>query len=411
MIGRARMKKIGYPCLILLAPMALLAGSAAAQNGLRDSDPVAARSALEQALAAQREAEVRGARFEAEAARANEAVEKTAREAAALAARIQQSEAAIAIGKARLGIVERQRALQREQLARMQRPLVKLTAALQKLSRRPMVLSVLRPGSVQDLVYMRAVLAAAVPQVERRTAALRAQIARNQALAQQARALIARRRADEGRLEARRKQLAALETRQRLVQRQASGTAAREAELALALGEQARDIDALIGRLDEIGGLRQRLAALPGPIIRPPRPADSQVMTAPARTMARNALPPARYQLPVTGWTVTGFGAIGKSGTRSAGITLLPVSGAQIVAPAGGRIAFAGPYRGYGRIVIIEHGNGWTSLVTGLGRVDVQVGRQVIGGSPLGVAPVRNPAVTLELRRAGEPVNPLEIVS
>lgn len=399
---------IGWP---LLVPLALLTGSGAAQSGPRPADPGSARTALQQALAAQREAEARGARLEAEATRANEAVEKTAREAAALAARIQQSEAAIAASEARLRIVTRERAIQRQRLARMQRPLVRLTAALQKLSRRPMALSVLRPGSLQDLVYMRAVLAAAIPQVERRTASLRAEIAKNRQLAQRATALIDRRRADEAGLEVRRKQLAALETRQRLAQRQASGTAAREAERALALGEQARDLDTLIGQLDEIGNLRQRLAALPGPIMRPPRPAESEVMNSPSAPAVEGVdRPPGAYQLPVAGRTIAGFGAIRGGGTQSVGITLAPRASAQIIAPAGGRVAFAGPYRGYGRIVIIEHGGGWTSLVTGLGRVDVQVGQQLVSGSPLGIAAARNPAVTLELRRAGEPVNPLEIM-
>ena len=399
---------IGWP---LLVPLALLAGSGAAQSGPRPADPGSARTALQQALAAQREAEARGARLEAEATRANEAVEKTAREAAALAARIQQSEAAIAASEARLRIVTRERAIQRQRLARMQRPLVRLTAALQKLSRRPMALSVLRPGSLQDLVYMRAVLAAAIPQVERRTASLRAEIAKNRQLAQRATALIDRRRADEAGLEVRRRQLAALETRQRLAQRQASGTAAREAERALALGEQARDLDTLIGQLDEIGNLRQRLAALPGPIMRPPRPAESEVMNSPSAPAVEGVdRPPGAYQLPVAGRTIAGFGAIRGGGTQSVGITLAPRASAQIIAPAGGRVAFAGRYRGYGRIVIIEHGGGWTSLVTGLGRVDVQVGQQLVSGSPLGIAAARNPAVTLELRRAGEPVNPLEIM-
>ena len=399
---------IGWP---LLVPLALLAGSGAAQSGPRPADPGSARTALQQALAAQREAEARGARLEAEATRANEAVEKTAREAAALAARIQQSEAAIAASEARLRIVTRERAIQRQRLARMQRPLVRLTAALQKLSRRPMALSVLRPGSLQDLVYMRAVLAAAIPQVERRTASLRAEIAKNRQLAQRATALIDRRRADEAGLEVRRKQLAALETRQRLAQRQASGTAAREAERALALGEQARDLDTLIGQLDEIGNLRQRLAALPGPIMRPPRPAESEVMNSPSAPAVEGVdRPPGAYQLPVAGRTIADFGAIRGGGTQSVGITLAPRASAQIIAPAGGRVAFAGRYRGYGRIVIIEHGGGWTSLVTGLGRVDVQVGQQLVSGSPLGIAAARNPAVTLELRRAGEPVNPLEIM-
>ncbi|MGB3796456.1 MAG: peptidoglycan DD-metalloendopeptidase family protein, partial [Alteraurantiacibacter sp.] len=118
----------------------------------------------------------------------------------------------------------------------------------------------------------------------------------------------------------------------------------------------------------------------------------------------RNA--PSPYILPVSGRTLTGFGAPQSSGL-SQGLTLGPISGAQVVAPAAGRIAFAGPYRGYGNIVIIEHGGGWTSLVTGLARSNVEIGETVVGGAPLGSAAPARPRITLELRRDGEPVNPL----
>jgi septal ring factor EnvC (AmiA/AmiB activator) len=74
-------------------------------------------------------------------------------------------------------------------------------------------------------------------------------------------------------------------------------------------------------------------------------------------------------------------------------------------------VAFAGPYRGYGEIVIIEHAGGWTSLITGLARLDTTVGAQLLAGSPLGVAAAAQPVVTLELRRQGVPVNPLEQVA
>ena len=91
-------------------------------------------------------------------------------------------------------------------------------------------------------------------------------------------------------------------------------------------------------------------------------------------------------------------------------MTLAPRPGAQVVAPAAGRVAFAGPYRGHGRIVIIEHPGGWTSLVTGLARTDVAVGATLVAGAPLGIAAQASPQVTLELRSGGEPVNPLRFV-
>ncbi len=117
---------------------------------------------------------------------------------------------------------------------------------------------------------------------------------------------------------------------------------------------------------------------------------------------------PARYLLPVTGRLVSGFGEIASGRPSSRGIAIASRALAQAVAPAGGRVAFAGPYKGYGSIVIIEHGGGWTSLVTGLTRLDARVGDQLVAGSPLGQAGPGRPVLTLELRRQGEPVNPLE---
>ena len=91
-------------------------------------------------------------------------------------------------------------------------------------------------------------------------------------------------------------------------------------------------------------------------------------------------------------------------------MTLAPRPGAQVVAPAAGRVVFAGPYRGYGRIVIIEHAGGWTSLVTGLARTDVLVGETLVAGAPLGIAAQTDPQVTVELRGDAGPVNPLRFV-
>jgi len=393
--------------LLLLVPLAL-SSSVSAQREADYQDPAATRSALNRALAEQKAAEKRGIRFEAQARKATEAAERTAREAAALAARIQQSEAGLAAAEARLALIDRQRTVLRARLAREQRPLVRLTASLQKLSRRPLILSVLRPGSLRETVYLRAMLAGAVPQVERRTAALRASIARSKALEQAAREAVAARRGAEAQLLERRRSLAALDARQRLAMRQASGVAAREAERALALAEEARDLDALVDRLDAAGNLREKLAALPGPILRPPRPAESEVVSAAVVSPGIAPAPPPDYQLPVAGRTIAGFGALRDDGIRSDGLTLAPRPGAQVVAPAPGRVAFAGPYRGYGRIVIVEHRGGWISLVTGLARIDVQVGQQLVGGAPLGVVGQGRPTVTLELRRGGKPVNPLE---
>jgi septal ring factor EnvC (AmiA/AmiB activator) len=190
-----------------------------------------------------------------------------------------------------------------------------------------------------------------------------------------------------------------------------TGAADRETERALALAEQARDLDALTDELRKAGAVRDQLARLPGPVMRPARPEAAQVgAIEDAATVQDAGLP--GYMLPVAGRLVSGFSDRRDAGApRVRGIALAPRAGAQLVAPAAGRVAFAGPYRGYGEIVIIEHAGGWTSLITGLARLDTTVGAQLLAGSPLGVAAAAQPVVTLELRRQGVPVNPLEQVA
>ncbi len=400
------------PLLLLGAlPALALAAVAAVPDTPAVRTSAQARADLRTALAESRVAEARSAQLERAAESARDAAERTAREAAALAGRIQQAEAAIAVAEARLTLANRERTALREQLGREQQPLVHLTAALQQFSRRPLALAMLQPGSVQDTVYLRAMLDSAVPQIRDRTSGVRARLAQSRHLREEALAATEQLRAGQARLAERRTELAALETRQRLAARAAGGTADREAERALALAEEARDLDALIEELDRAGSLRERLAALPGPLLRPARPEESRRLVSEAAPSAESsvAMAPSPYLLPVTGRTVRGFGAQQASGASS-GLTLAPRGGAQVVAPAAGRVAFSGPYRGYGRIVIIEHEGGWTSLITGIARSDVEVGDRLVAGSPLGIAGPGRPEITLELRREGEPVNPLRFV-
>lgn len=398
-------------CSAAAVGAAVWAGAIAPLEAQRAADYAEAddaRAALAAARQQQRDARARAQSLEQRSRQSNEAAQKATEASAALAARVQQSEAEMAVAEAELLLVARQSAALDRRLAQRRQPLVRLTAALQTMARRPLVLSALQPGSLSDVVHTRAVLASAVPVVRQRTAGLRAELERAQALEDERRAALTDLRDAEAALGARRSQLVALASRERAAALRASGGANREEERALALSEEARDLDALVGKLDEAGSLRQRLAALPGPVLRPAQPgAASQPAQAPAPAPTATA-PPDRYQLPVTGRVVSGFGAESVAGARTSGVSIAPRPAALVVAPGRGRVAFAGPYRGYGTIVIVEHPNGWTSLITGLSRVDVSVGQAIMAGSPLGQASATRPQISLELRRDGDPVNPLD---
>lgn len=398
-------------CLIGVGAAALGVPAGWAQSPVLLLDPDAAEAELSRANRESKAAAARAARFAREAEQASEAAARTASKAAALAAQIQQAEAEIEAARAKYSIAQGKRAALSARLAVKQEPMARLVAALQTAARRPLALSALQPGSLKDVVHVRAVLGSAVPVLRQRTAALRSELAAGRALELAAARSLDELRGGEADLRQRRQQLAALETSQRQALRAARGNAVREEERALALAEAARDLDGLVSQLDRQAGLRRELAALPGPIMRPADLTGSlsvQALPEPIAAPTQTAAP--RLQLPVAGRTLAGFGTLRSSGQRNTGITLAPVAGAQVVAPAQGRVAFAGPYKGFGQIVIIEHGGDWTSLVTGLSRVDVGVGQSLIAGSPIGVAGRRDDPVTIELRRAGTPVNPLQYI-
>lgn len=399
-----------FAFVLMVLVLAGAAGwQATAQQGSAFSDAGEAGEALRRAGQSLAQTRARAEKLERSARSATAQADRTAREAAAVAARIQQAEAEIELAQARIALIDRQREALRGRMAERQEPVVRLTAALQMMARRPLAFSLVRADSLRDTVYLRAVMETMLPEVQRRTAGLRAEIQRGRKLQDDARLAAGQRRTSEKALLQRKTELAALESRQRLASRAAQGVASREADRAMALAEQTRDLSALMGQLESDGAVRARLAALPGPILPPSRPGDV-LMVSDAPIAAGSAAPSGiAWIMPVAGRLVSGFGERGDVGLTT-GIALAANGGAQVVSPADGRVAFAGAYRGYGRIVIVEHDGGWTTLVTNLGRIGATVGEKVVQGSPLGSAGPGRPVLTVELRRDGTPVNPLEQV-
>jgi len=399
--GRSRLYPIAaLLALCVLVPVALLAQSAG--SPLPGTSMAEEQAALLRARTQAEEARKRSEALEARARRSAVAADKTRDQIAALAARIQQSEADLRAGQARIAIITQLQARQAGRLAERQRPIVRLTAALQQIARRAPILSLVEPGTVSDAVHRRIVLARVMPQVMARTQGLRAEIARSTDLRASAEAAAGALAHTRDGLAAHQRTLASLEQRQRVETRDLRQSASLQTERALAMGEEARDIGELMDRIEDAGVIRDALIALPGPSIRPA--AFGAALPDDRATPGGEAAPPA-YRLPVVGDVVTGFGELSESGVRARGLTIATAPAATVVAPAAGRVAFSGPFRGYGQIVIIEHGGGWTTLIAQLGRLSAQVGDDVRQGDPVGTAGPGKPRLIVELRRQDRPID------
>jgi septal ring factor EnvC (AmiA/AmiB activator) len=391
-----------------LAVLAVLAGGAlaVAQSDVFDPQAIAARERAQLLGAKQQSAEAmaRSTRLEEQAAAASSEADRLKIRSAALAARIQSAEADISAGEARVALVSRRLEAQRARLAQQQQPLLELAASLQQLSRQPPLSVLAQPGSLTDMVHARAVIDAAMPVIERRTAGARQELTLLQATRRQQAVALRALSASKGQLAERRNTLTRLENEGRMRSRELMSSAQLEADRALGLGEKARDIVELMDALEADGAVRAELAQLAGPLPRPRNPANTISSAAPPAP-AEAELTAGAYRLPVVGRIVAGLGEVNDSGVRSRGVTIAARPGGQVVAPAPGRVSFAEDYRGYGKIVIIDHGGGWVSLLTGMIGLSVAVGDTLDAGAPIGRAGSDDSRITVELRRGGRPVD------
>lgn len=204
-----------------------------------------------------------------------------------------------------------------------------------------------------------------------------------------------------------------------------------------ALFEQSQEERSLIARLaleaKDIAGLMTRIAKeVPRPRTRPEATSSLPPVSPTAKPAPRSTPPAAPTQsfgaargalaLPARGKLVQGFGDQTNTG-HARGLRVLTRAGAQVVAPFDGRLVFAGPFRDYGQLLIIEHSDGYHTLLAGMERLEVGVGQPVVSGEPVGVmgkktftgggqSPVAaGPQLYIELRRDGEPINPMPWLS
>jgi len=390
---------------VALAPfaVALMAGQGNAQNG-QASDIADQQRRLVEARAQSAAAAERAARLDAAAKAERDQAAKALAEEQALAAKVAQAQADIAAATARIALVDRLLSDQQQKLTVQQGPIARLVAALCSLALKPSSVAIMQPGSVADLVHVRAVLGSTLPLVQARTAGLRGELDRNRQL--RADAVLATQSLTDSRrrLETNRIALARLEAEHRLKSQSLSRGALAESDRAIGLGERARDLVDQMQTTSDAATTGAALAGLAGPLPRPAQPGDT---VSPGLPWSMASAP---WKLPVAGKLVTGFGEISDAGVTSRGLTFAVAGEAAVIAPAAGKVVYAGPFRDYGNVVIIDHQGGWTTLISGLGALAVKINQQIGQGVPIGTAqPGDDRRVTVELRRKGRAVDPVAL--
>jgi septal ring factor EnvC (AmiA/AmiB activator) len=258
-------------------------------------------------------------------------------------------------------------------LADQQQPISSLLAGLASMSRRPPLIALADRRSTDELVEVRLLLNSTLPFIRNRTSRLSAELAQGEQLrkaALDARTELGRSRDD---LIGQRQRYAALEQKAVRQALTSGGEALGASDIALAAGE---NVEKLRGEQSSNLSIRRVADQLSAEEAAPPTPFGPE-----------GGLPraPFAYQLPAAAQVTEGLAAVNSSGVRSRGITMATPRGALVTAPADGTVKFAGPFREYDGVLIIDHGGGWLSLIVNVGS-SVHAGDRVRLGQDIGRA-------------------------
>jgi len=112
---------------------------------------------------------------------------------------------------------------------------------------------------------------------------------------------------------------------------------------------------------------------------------------------------------PVRGKVTVHFGEKTALGLQSDGWRIRTRGDSLVMAPADGEVKFADNFKGFGKVIIMSHKNGYNTVMTNLGVIDVMVGQEVLAGEPVGRMDSSKPEMYLEVRRGNNAVDPARL--
>jgi murein hydrolase activator len=336
------------------------------------------------------------------------------------AARIQDIESAIDSVEARIGTLEPRERELRDSFRARSGLLAELLGALQRMGRRPPPAVLVNPDDALKTVRTAILLGAILPGLRIETEALASDLQELARLKREIDGEKARLLARTREIDGERQRIAALIDAKRQSAEQSESELATIRNRAAGLADEAQNLEELIASLDrEILATRRAEEDAE----RPP-PTHGQVLDAfrnPARLQpavdfaaAAGLLP-----MPVTGAVIRTYGAPDTYGGTSRGLSIATRSQAQVTAPSDGWVVYAGPFRSYGQLLILNAGDGYHVLLAGMDKIAVELGQFVLTGEPVGqmgglvLAATQNvtvgrsqPVLYVEFRKDGHPIDP-----
>lgn len=346
------------------------------------------------------------------------------------AARRREYEESIAAGGKKLASLEVRQSSIRASLHERRALLSEVLAALQRMGRNPPPALLVTPDDALGSVRSAILLGAVVPGMRHQTEALFSDLEALGKLKADILTEKAKLSSDmANRLEEERRMDLLIARNQALSERNSADLAS-ERQKAEALAAKAHSMDELISSLErEIASARAAAEAAKQTELQQGQMTEAERQKARELALANpdeNRMAPAiafsqlknQLTLPVNGDIVRLFGEDDGTGHPSRGLTVAANAGALVTAPSDGHVVFAGQFRSYGQMIILNTGDGFHLVLTGMDAIKTEQGKFVIAGEPLAVMGEKRvasatalaletdrPTLYIEFRKDGKPVD------
>jgi septal ring factor EnvC (AmiA/AmiB activator) len=340
-----------------------------------------------------------------------------------IAAQVRSVETRIGDAEARLRPLDSREQQIRSSLDSRRSEIVEVLAALQRAGRRTPPALLVRPEDALQSLRTAMLLGAVVPELRSRAEKLTGDLTELVSLRKTIATERDRLAADRDKLRDDQTRLAALVDERQRQQSSIEKDMETEGARAITLSRQVDSLQGLIAKMEqdlksaakaaETASLQGAPAALNG------KP-NLGALKDPARLSPAIAFASARglFALPVNGVRIRDFGGSDGAGGVEKGISLATRPGAQVTTPCDGWVVYAGPFRSYGQLLILNAGGGYHVLIAGMDRISVNIGQFVLTGEPVAImgtvsrvasilaTNASQPVLYVEFRKDGTPIDP-----
>jgi septal ring factor EnvC (AmiA/AmiB activator) len=421
-----RRAAVALPLSLALVSAGLAAWPAMAQSPVPQAASSDAIKQREQELEAARNEQKRAAdlqqKLKADIAAIGQDRSKLNQQLIDIAAQVRTVETRISDAEGRLRPLDGREAEIRASLDSRRAEVVEVLAALQRAGRRTPPALLVRPEDALQSLRTAMLLGAVVPELKGRAEQLTADLSELVALRKQIATERDKLALDRDRLKDDQIRLAALINERQRQQAAVEKDMEAEGARAVALSRQVDNLQGLIAKMEQDLKTAAKAAAtatLQGTPATAGKP-NLGGFKDPSRLSPAVPFATAKglFAYPVNGAKIRDFGTSDGAGGAEKGISLATKAGAQVTTPCDGWVVYAGPFRSYGQLLILNAGGGYHVLIAGMERISVNIGQFVLTGEPVAtmgktsqVASIlattaSQPVLYVEFRKDGTPIDP-----